>query len=66
MNARDAKLQPVDPHDSDAAARQAIGTDLDRNFVVEAAAGTGKTTDWSTASWPCSDRGAQRSIVSSA
>src|SRR5439155_20176317 len=45
MNALDAKLQPVDPHISDAAARQAIRTDLDRNFVVEAAAGTGKTTE---------------------
>ncbi len=33
------------PYSSDDAAREAIHTQLDRSLVVEAAAGTGKTTE---------------------
>jgi ATP-dependent exoDNAse (exonuclease V) beta subunit len=36
---------PVDRNFDDAGARAAIATDLDSTFVVEAAAGTGKTTE---------------------
>src|SRR5439155_6103368 len=46
MSAREAKLHLVDAAPAgDGAAREAIGAELDRNFVVEAAAGTGKTTE---------------------
>ena len=45
MSPRTAKLGLVGASAGDEAAREAIRTDLDRNFVVEAAAGTGKTTE---------------------
>jgi ATP-dependent helicase/nuclease subunit A len=45
VSPRPAKLRLVDAPPGDDAAREAIRTELDKNFVVEAAAGTGKTTE---------------------
>src|SRR5439155_6285796 len=45
MSARKPRLRLVDAPAGDEDARAAIRTDLDRNFIVEAAAGTGKTTE---------------------
>ena len=42
--------------------RDRIVEDLDRNMLVEAAAGTGKTTRWWSAWSPCSPRGRAQSI----